>query len=353
MTRSASLASGPVCPIPLERYPVVTLAHGGGGRLMSQLIEEMFVRAFDSEGHGERHDAAVLPSPGARLAMTTDSFVVRPIFFPGGDIGHLGIYGTVNDLAMAGARPLWLSLGLILEEGLPMGDLWRVVRSLAGAAEEVGVRIVTGDTKVVDRGKGDGVYLNTTGIGVVETEATIAPSSVRPGDAVLVSGDLGRHGIAVMARREGLSFETEILSDCASLVEPVHALIDAGIDVHCLRDMTRGGLGAAVHEIAEASGTTFALDEPSVPVGEDVRGACEMLGLEALHVANEGRFLAVVPEGEAARAVQVLAARGDSAGPAIIGRVEERGVAPVVVRTQVGLERILDLPSGEQLPRIC
>lgn len=350
---SVDLTAGPACPIPLDRYPVVTMAHGGGGRLMNDLIQQMFVHAFDNPILASRHDSAELQVDGGRVAMTTDSFVVRPLFFPGGDIGSLSVYGTVNDLVMAGARPEYLSLGLILEEGFPMESLWRVIHSIRQAARRVGVDIVTGDTKVVERGKGDGVYINTTGVGVIEHDLRIAPAAVKPGDAVIVSGDLGRHGTAIMAQREGLEFETRIVSDCAPLVDSVMSLLDAGITIHCLRDMTRGGLAAAAHEICSASQTSMELDEEAIPVLEDVRGACELLGLDAIHVANEGRFLAILPEPGAERALEILHGDPQTEGACIVGRIGPREAFAVSLKTQLGQLRVVDLPSGEQLPRIC
>ena len=255
-------------------------------------------------GLRERHDAASLDIKGARLAFTTDSFVVRPLFFPGGDIGSLAVNGTVNDLAMAGARPLYLSAGFILEEGLPLDILRRVAASMRAADDAAGAQIVTGDTKVVDRGKGDGLYVNTAGIGVIDHSLQIVPRSVRPGDAVLVSGDLGRHGMAVMAVREGLAFQSSIESDCAPLWKPVEALLKGGVGVHCLRDLTRGGLAAALNEISDAASAGVRVEEALVPVREDVRAACEILGLDPLQVACEGRFAAFVPEREAERALE-------------------------------------------------
>jgi hydrogenase expression/formation protein HypE len=340
------------CPIPISDYPRVLLAHGGGGRLMRHLIERMFLTAFGDEVLHERHDAAVLDAGTTRIAFTTDSYVVRPMFFPGGDIGSLAVHGTVNDLAMGGARPLWLSAGFILEEGLPMEDLWRVVRSMADAARACDVRIVTGDTKVVDRGKGDGIYINTAGVGVVEHDLRIGPASVRPGDAVLISGDVGRHGIAVMAVREGLEFETTIESDSAPVALAVENLWKSGVRIHCLRDLTRGGLASALNEIAADSGTEVVVDETEVPVQAEVRGACEILGLDPLYVANEGRFVAFVAEEDAARTVETLRSHDVAAGARIIGRVRE-GDGIVTLRSALGVERILDLLSGEQLPRIC
>ena len=272
------------------------------------------------------------------------------MFFRGGDIGTLAVNGTVNDLAMCGGRPLYLSAGFILEEGLPIKDLWRVVRSMGNAALAAGVRVVTGDTKVVDKGHGDGIFINTAGVGVIETSLTIGPRSVRSGDAIVLNGDIGRHGIAVMAEREGLQFESEITSDCAPLSEPVQALLTNGIEVHCLRDLTRGGLTSALVEICESARLPLRIDEEVVPVEEAVRGACEILGLEPFSVANEGRFIAFVPASEAPAAQAAL-----GPGAAVIGTVEKASPRPVYVRirTSLGTSRILDLPSGEQLPRIC
>lgn len=339
------------CPIPLEA-DTVRLAHGGGGRAMQRLLDGLFLPAFASEALERRHDASVLAVGGARLAFTTDSYVITPYFFPGGDIGSLAVHGTVNDLAMAGARPLYLSAGFILEEGLPLEDLRRVAASMARAAQECGVQIVTGDTKVVDRGKGDGLYVNTAGVGVVEHSLSIAPASVRPGDAILVSGDLGRHGIALMACREGLEFETRLSSDSGPLWGLVSALLDGGLEVHCLRDLTRGGLASALVEIAEASRRLLVVDETAVPVAEEVRGACELLGLDPLFVANEGRMVVFLPEAQAGRALELLREAG--AEPALVGRVDaapSRGT--VRLRTALGVDRPLDMLSGEQLPRIC
>jgi len=345
------------CPIPIDRYPNVLLAHGGGGRLMHQLIEQMFVATFGNPLLDVRHDAAVADLGGMRVAMTTDSYVVRPLFFPGGDIGSLAVNGTVNDLAMAGARPLYLSAGFIIEEGLPMETLWRVVRSMQCAAEAAGVQIITGDTKVVDKGKGDGLFINTAGIGLIESPLRIAPDQVRVGDAILLSGDLGRHGISIMAVREGLEFESAIESDSASVAPLVLALLDAGIEIHCLRDLTRGGLASALNEIAESAGVTMAIDEGLIPVREDVRGACEILGFDPLYVANEGRFVAFVAPHDAARALAVMASHTLGADARVIGEVGDVADGPspalVVMTSTIGARRVVDMLSGEQLPRIC
>jgi len=342
------------CPVPRESHATVQMAHGGGGRVMRRLVEGFFLPAFGSDPAKEPpHDAAVLEVPAGRLAMTTDTFVVSPLFFPGGDIGCLAVYGTVNDLAMAGARPLALSVGFVLEEGLPLETLERIVASMRRAADEVGVRIVTGDTKVVDRGKGDGVFINTAGIGIVPPGVDIGPRRVRPGDAVLVSGDLGRHGIAVLSVREGISFESELASDCASLAGLVETLLAADPDVHCLRDLTRGGLAAALCEIAEAAGVGIELDEASIPVCEPVAGACELLGLDPLYVANEGRLVAFVPAEAAQRTLEIMRAHPAAVGPSVIGTVTETQAGMVRLRNPLGVERIVDLLSGEQMPRIC
>jgi hydrogenase expression/formation protein HypE len=285
--------------------------------------------------------------------MTTDCYVVDPIIFPGGDIGKLAVNGTVNDLSVQGAQPLFLAAGFILEEGLPMETLRRVVESMRRAADEAGVRIVTGDTKVVDRGKGDGVFINTAGVGVIPDGVEIAPERVAPGDAVLLSGDLGRHGIAVMSVREGLQFEGALQSDCAPLAGLVAALVDAGADLHCLRDLTRGGLAAALNEIASAAGVGIELEEAAIPVAEPVAGACELLGLDPLYVANEGRLVAIVPPEAAEQTLQIMRQHAVASDAAVIGTVADTHPGTVEVRSPLGGGRILDLLSGEQLPRIC
>jgi hydrogenase expression/formation protein HypE len=343
----------PVCPIPIGQYPQVMLAHGGGGKLMHQLIERMFAPAFDNSMLGERHDGATFSFNGSRLAFTTDSYVVSPLFFPGGDIGALAVNGTVNDLAMCGARPLYLSAGFILEEGLPMEALWRVTQSMRRAAAEAGVEIVTGDTKVVDKGKGDGVFINTAGVGVIEHDLSISPASVRPGDAILLSGDIGRHGIAIMAAREGLSFESEITSDCAPLAGLVGVLIEAGIEIHCLRDLTRGGLASALVEIAEAARVNIKIDEIAILIREDVRGACEILGFDPLYLANEGRFIAFIPDREAERALSMMSSHPFGVGASVIGGVADSQSPVVTLKSRIGGARIVDMFTGEQLPRIC
>lgn len=340
------------CPLPLDHQDSVQMAHGGGGRKMQRLIQDEFLAAFSGEGHTP-HDAAVLDLPPGRLAFTTDSFVVHPLEFPGGDIGKLAVYGTSNDLAMAGARPHSLSCAFILEEGMPMELLRRIVASMKAAADEVGVRIVTGDTKVVDRGKGDGLYINTAGVGVVPEGLSVHPTQVQPGDRLLVSGDLGRHGVAVLSVREGLAFEEPVESDCGDLSHLVRALVEADCVPHCLRDLTRGGLASALNEIAGERGVDIQVEETSVPVSESVRGACEVLGLDPLYVANEGRLVAILPEADAERALEIFRELPGGEGAALVGTVLAEGRGRVHLQGAFGTSRLLDLLSGEQLPRIC
>ena len=339
---------------------------------MHQLLQEMILPVFQGAGPGEvqaakpgrgdadsvclmecEHDSSVFAVGGQRLAFTSDSYVVRPLFFPGGDLGSLAVHGTVNDLAMSGARPLFLSAAFIIEEGLPMESLWKIVVSMRQAADRAGVRIITGDTKVVDKGKGDGMFVNTSGVGVVEHSLAIAPKSVQPGDVILVNGDLGRHGMAIMAVREGLEFESAIESDSAPLAPLVLELLSAGLEVHCLRDLTRGGLTSVLNEIAEAAGRTIRVEEKLIPVREDVRAACEILGLDPFQVACEGRFALFLPEAQAARAAEIMRRHAEGQGACVIGKVGEERTARVLLKSIVGAQRILDMASGEQLPRIC
>jgi hydrogenase expression/formation protein HypE len=339
------------CPIPLDQYPHVLLAHGGGGKLMHQLIDRLFASTFQLS---VQHDSAVINLPNSKIAMTTDSYVVHPLFFPGGDIGSLSVYGTINDLAMSGACPLYLSVGFILEEGLAMETLWQVVQSMQQAAAATGVQIITGDTKVVDRGKGDGIFINTTGVGAIKHEQFIAPTSVQPGDMIILNGDLGRHGMAIMAVREGLEFETTIQSDSAPCSSLVLKLLAAGLTIHCLRDLTRGGLASALNEIAIAAGITIQIKETVIPIREEVRGACEILGFDPLYVANEGRFIAFVPEANAQKALTIMQSQNSEAS--MIGRVTGKStnkIGLVTIKSSIGTTRIIDMLSGEQLPRIC
>ena len=343
------------CPVPRVADDRIVLAHGGGGRLTHQLIEKIFMPAFSNDMLEQRHDGAVVSVNGSRLAFTTDSFVVRPLIFPGGDIGDLAVNGTVNDLAMCGARPLYLSAGFILEEGLEMETLRTVVTSMQKAAADAKVKLVTGDTKVVDKGKGDGIFVNTSGIGLIEAnvKGTIGPSAVQPGDVVIVSGDLGRHGIAILSVRQGLEFESPILSDTACVWPAVEALLNAGIDIHCLRDLTRGGLATTLNEIAADRNVCINLDEAKIPVQETVQSACEIFGLDPLYVANEGRFTVFVPAAQAVKTLEVLRGIPVSQDSVRVGSVEENPGRMVVLQSRIGGNRVVDMLSGEQLPRIC
>ncbi len=342
----------PTCPIPLGDYPRVLLAHGGGGRLMHRLIDELFLAAFGAPA--TRHDGHVFTPPAGALAVTTDSFVVRPLFFPGADIGALAVYGTVNDLAMCGAAPHALAAAFVLEEGLAIETLWRVVHSAAAAARAAGVPIVTGDTKVVERGKGDGVFITTTGVGVVRPGVELAPAHIRPGDAVLLSGEVGNHGVAVMAAREGLTFTAPIESDAAPLWPLVEVLLTAtGGAVHVLRDPTRGGLATTLCELAAGAELGLEIDAAAVPVAAPVGAACELLGLDPWYVANEGKLVAVLPGDHAPAALAALRGHPLGRDAAVIGTVTEAHPGRVVARNALGGTRVIEMLSGEQLPRIC
>jgi len=329
----------------------VGLVHGGGGRLAQVLVDYVFGERLDSLWLPGQYDGAVIEIGGVRLAVATDSFVVNPLFFPGGNIGMLAVNGTINDLAMCGARPKFLCAGFILEEGLDMEALDRIATSMRESAESQDVRFLTGDTKVVNRGKGDGLYINTTGLGVIEHDTVIEAKNVRPGDVVLINGDIGRHGIAITSSRVGLGYERSISSDCAPMVRPVLDLLDAGLEVRCLRDLTRGGLAGRLNEVAQAAKARIEIREIDVPIRSEVRDACDFLGLDPYHVSNEGRFVAFVAPGDAARALEVLRGAGDDAAAARIGEVGDAADGLVVVRPTVGSPRILDTLSGEHLPR--
>jgi len=341
-------------PVRLDaRRGVIDMTHGGGGRAMAQLIQEMFVRHFDNELLRKGNDQAAFDVGAGRLVMSTDGHVVSPIFFPGGDIGSLAVHGTINDVAMAGAKPLYLSAGFILEQGLPLSDLERVVASMAEACRRARVPVVTGDTKVVERGKGDGIFITTTGIGVVPDGIEISGDLARPGDAVLVSGVIGNHGVAILSERENLSFETSIESDSAALHDLVATMIAAVPDIHCLRDPTRGGLATALNELAQQSGVGMRLDEAAIPLLPEVASACELLGLDPLYVANEGKLIAICPGERADELLAAMRSHPLGADAAIIGEVVEDARGFVQMRTSLGGERIVDWLAGEQLPRIC
>jgi hydrogenase expression/formation protein HypE len=345
------------CPIPIFEHKQIVLGHGSGGKLTADLIDKIFLPAFRNPVLDKLDDQAVVTIGGARLAFTTDSFVVTPIFFPGGDIGRLAVHGTVNDLAMSGARPLYLSAAFILEEGLPVDDLRRIVESMRAMAVEAGVQFVTGDTKVVDRGKGDQIFITTTGIGVIEPGINISADRARPGDAILLSGTLGDHGMAIMSQREGLEFEGAIESDCASLNGLVAAMLATpspdGDFIHCLRDPTRGGAATTLNEIAKRAGVGMLLREQSIPVRESVKGACEVLGLDPLYVANEGKLLAIVKPEMAEAVLAQMRAHPLGKDAAIIGQVVADHPGMVLMKTEIGGTRVLDVMFGEQLPRIC
>ncbi len=345
------------CPVPLRDHPNVVMGHGGGGRLSAELVEHLFLPAF-TRGTAdapltELGDCAVLEVGGARLAFSTDSYVVRPRFFPGGNVGHLAIHGTCNDLACSGARPLYLSSGFILEEGMPLSELTVIAETMGEAARECGVQLVTGDTKVVDAGHGDGVYINTAGIGLIPAGVNLSPRNVQPGDAVIVSGPIGQHGIAVLSVRDGLEFGIDIESDTAPIYGLVASLLDAGVEVHAFRDPTRGGVAATTNEIAVSSGVGIEMNERSFPVHPAVAAACGFLGLDPLYVANEGRVVAFVAAKDADRALEIWQARADGAGAARIGTAVADHPGVVTVATGIGGSRVLDLPLAEQLPRIC
>lgn len=346
------------CPLPLRDYPSIVLGHGGGGKMSAELIEHLFVPAFRNEALEDLGDASVVrlsnAAPDGRIAMSTDSFVVRPLFFPGGSIGELAVNGTVNDLAMAGATPLYLTAGFILEEGFAIADLAQIVERMAGAAREAGVQIITGDTKVVERGHGDGCYINTTGVGVVPEGVQVGPRQARVGDRILVSGTIAEHGMAIMSVREGLEFESPIVSDCAALHTLAAAALEAGGGaVHTMRDATRGGLGAVLHEIAQAANIGIVLEESRLPVRAEVAAACELLGLDPLFVANEGKMVLFVAP-EAADAVLAAMRRHPlGANTTMLGSAVAEHRKMLVARTRIGAHRVIPAPIGEQLPRIC
>lgn len=351
---NGKIKPGESCPAPASAPSRILMGHGGGGLLTRRLLESIFLPAFDNPFLRQDADGAVLPPCEGNLVLTADSYVVQPLFFPGGDIGTLAVYGTVNDLAMCGAVPRYLTAAFILEEGLEIETLRRVAESMQRAARSAQVQIVAGDTKVVERrGENSGMFISTSGAGLARPGVSLPPASVREGDAILLSGDIGRHGIAVMACREGLRFEKTIESDCANLAPLVDSLLASGAAVRCLRDLTRGGLGMALNEIARAAGLNLLVQEAAIPVAEEVRGACEILGLDPVYVANEGRFIAFVAAESAQRALAALRARPDGATAQLIGHVGKSGKGRVEILSTMGVLRPLDMPSGEQLPRIC
>jgi hydrogenase expression/formation protein HypE len=341
------------CPLPVINHREIVLAHGSGGKLTQRLIEQVILPHFKNPLLEPLHDGAIFSLNGTRLAFSTDSYVVKPIFFPGGDIGKLAIHGTVNDLAMCGAHPMYLSVAFILEEGFAMDDFQRVVKSMQEAAQEAGVELVTGDTKVVDRGKGDQIFINTSGIGLIQEGVNIGPRRAQVGDKVLINGPIAQHGIAIMSVREGLEFEGEIISDTAPLNGLAMEILAATKDVHVFRDPTRGGVTSALVEIAAAANVGINLNEAAIPISEEVKGACEILGLDPLYVANEGKMLAIVPGDLASAVLSVMKAHPLGQNAAIIGEIVDEHQGMLTLRTRVGGRRVVDMMSGEQLPRIC
>ncbi|HKA52943.1 MAG TPA: hydrogenase expression/formation protein HypE [Candidatus Binatia bacterium] len=344
---------GTVCPTPLSDHKRILLGHGSGGKLTADLVRDLFLPAFHNQYLARLDDQAVLPLNGARVAFTTDAFVVTPLFFPGGDIGTLAVNGTVNDLAMSGARPLYIAAAFILEEGLEIDELARVVDSMRRTASAAGVQLVTGDTKVVDRGKGDKIFITTTGLGVVEGSVVIAADRARPGDKIIVSGTIGDHGTAILSQRENLEFDGAIESDTAALHTLVAAMLEASDQIHCLRDPTRGGVATTLNELAAASGVGLEIDEKTIPVKESVKGACEILGLDPLYIANEGKLVALVAAEAAEKVIGKMRAHPLGAEARIIGEAVAPHAGMVLLRTAIGGKRVLDVLRGEQLPRIC
>ncbi|MCK5794965.1 MAG: hydrogenase expression/formation protein HypE [Anaerolineales bacterium] len=341
------------CPIPKSEYEYILMAHGGGGRMTRHLIEKLFLAGLGNEILEMGHDGAFLPSMDAGMAFTTDSFVVDPIFFPGGNIGDLAINGTVNDLLCCGAQPLYISLGLILEEGFLIEELWSIIRSIGIAAEAAGAKIVTGDTKVVEKGKGDKIYINTSGIGRIHPGVNIDPTHCSKGDVVLINGEIGDHGIAIMLARQGMELDSPVVSDTQSLTGMMMSLFQSQIRIHVLRDPTRGGLASALNEICDSSGTGITLYENELPINDGVRGACELMGFDPLYVANEGKILVILPESEAELALSIMRSHKAGKESRIIGRVNSDPAGILCMETTVGTTRIVDMISGEQLPRIC
>ncbi|HKK41335.1 MAG TPA: hydrogenase expression/formation protein HypE [Bacteroidales bacterium] len=341
------------CPIPISEYDCVVMAHGGGGRMSDNLIKKMFFSQLGNEYLDKAHDGAILPLKGNRLAFTTDSYVVNPVFFPGGNIGELAVNGTVNDLVCCGAKPLYISLAFIIEEGFLMNDLWRIVLSISLAAKEAGVKIVTGDTKVVEKGKGDKIYINTSGVGEIAPGIEISPERCSPGDIIILNGTVADHGIAILSKRQNLSFESGIVSDTASLSGMMADVFENCRDVHVLRDPTRGGLASSLNEIASSAGVGITIYEDSIPLNESVKGACELMGFDPLYVANEGKILVFVPGDEAEKVLAIMKRHPEGKESSVIGEVTGNDKGLVKLKTLVGSTRIVDMISGEQLPRIC
>ncbi|MGE5682764.1 MAG: hydrogenase expression/formation protein HypE [Bacillota bacterium] len=341
------------CPVPITGYDKILLSHGGGGRLTQQLIEKIFYTKFENELLLQRHDGAVFTEAGASFAFTTDSYVISPVFFPGGDIGTLSVNGTVNDLAMCGAKPLYISAGFILEEGFPVSDLLKVAESMSAASEKAGVKIITGDTKVVERGKGDKIYINTSGIGIVEEGVSISPCNIRAGDVIILSGSIAEHGIAILSAREGLKFITTIKSDTAPLNILIRDIWGITKNIHFMRDPTRGGVAGVLNEIAQVTGLGIEIEESKIKVKDEVNAACEILGFDPLYIANEGKALIFAAKEDAVKILKKIRSNPLGAEAGIIGSVVKKHPSTVVLKTIIGTSRVIDMPAGEQLPRIC
>ena len=341
------------CPIPKSEYDKILIAHGGGGTLTHQLITKIFLNQFGNEYLNQLHDGAILEINKTRLAFTTDSYVVNPIFFSGGNIGELAVNGTINDLVCCGAKPLFISTGFIIEEGFEIEDLWKIVLSMKAAADKANVMIVTGDTKVVEKGKGDKIFINTSGIGIVYDGLNISPQNVKVGDVIILNGRIAEHGIAIMSEREGLEFETKIQSDTAALNSLVDEILKVTKNISVMRDPTRGGIASALNEIASSANVKIEIYEEEIPISEDVLGACEILGLDPLYIANEGKILLFVQESDAEKVLNVMRNHPLGKESKIIGKVLDKGSPLVTMKTLIGSTRIVDMISGEQLPRIC
>ena len=341
------------CPIPISEYPNVTLAHGGGGTLSQKLIQKMFLPQFDNPLLNLQHDGAIFEAGKSKLAFSTDTYVVNPIFFPGGNIGELAVNGTVNDLAMCGATPKYLSVGFIIEEGFSMEELWQIILAMKKAAEFAKVQIVTGDTKVVDKGKGDKIFINTSGVGIINVGRNISPLNCKHGDKIILSGKIAQHGMAIMSAREGLEFESEIKSDTAALNKLVDNIFEVSENIHVLRDPTRGGISSSLNEIAQSSNFGMQINETEIPIDEQVKAACEILGLDPLYIANEGKLIAIVDNSDAEKILEKMRQSEFGKDAVIIGEITEENPGKVIMKTSIGSNRVVDMLSGEQLPRIC
>ncbi len=348
-----NLTAGFICPIPKSEYDKILLAHGGGGSLSHQLISKMFLPQFDNELLNAQHDSAIFTVGKNKFAFTTDSYVIQPIFFPGGDIGELAVNGTINDLAVSGAKPLYITTAFIIEEGLPIDNLWKIVLSMKEAAKKAGVLIVTGDTKVVERGKGDKIFINTSGIGIVEEGIDISPKNCREGDVIIINGSIADHGIAIMSARERLAFETEIISDTAPLNDLIRSVLSASKNVHVMRDPTRGGVASTLKEIAMTAQMGIEIDEAKIPIKEEVKGACEILGFDPLYIANEGKVIIFAAKEDEKKILSVMRAHQFGKESIVIGKVVKEHPGTVVMKTIIGSTRVVEMITGEQLPRIC